>query len=95
LSNKQFGFRSKFATDMVLYEWINDILQAFNDKIPVGGVFCDLHKAFVCVNHNVLLSKLKFYGIVDTAHSLIKSYLNSRYQRVLINPLKMKCICFM
>jgi hypothetical protein len=50
----------------------------------VGGIFCDLHKAFVCFNHDVLLSKLKFCGIVDTAHSLIKSYLSNRYQGVLI-----------
>jgi hypothetical protein len=69
---------------MAAYELINDILQAFNDKIPVGGIFCDLRKAFHCVNHDVLLSKLKFYGTFDTAHSLIKSYLSNRYQRILI-----------
>jgi hypothetical protein len=60
------------------YELINDILQAFNDKIPVGGIFCDLHKALDCVNHDVLLSKLKC-GTVDNAHALIKSYLRNRY----------------
>jgi hypothetical protein len=37
------------------------------------------------VNHDVLLSKLEFYGINGGIVKLIKSYLNDRYQRTLIN----------
>jgi hypothetical protein len=51
----------------------------------VGGLFCDLQKAFDCVNHDILLSKLKLYGITDIANKLIESYLSNRYQRVVIN----------
>lgn len=39
---------------------------------------------FNCVNHETLISKLNFYGITGTANKLIKSYLSSRYQRVII-----------
>jgi hypothetical protein len=49
-----------------------------------GGIFCDLQKAFDCVNNNILLTKLEFYGIKRTSLKLIKSYLEGRYQRVIL-----------
>jgi len=48
-------------------------------------MFYDSEKAFYCVDNNILLSKLKFYGIVGKFYVLIKSYLKERYQRVLID----------
>jgi hypothetical protein len=63
LSN-QYGLRSDSSSELALYNLINEILKALDDKALVGGIFCDLNKAFDCVNHNILLHKLKFYGII-------------------------------
>ena len=55
------------------------------NRIIVGGLFCDLQKAFDCVNYDILLSKMKLYGITGVANKLMESYLRNRYQRVNIN----------
>jgi len=62
-----------------------NILTALNNKLIVGGIFCDFHKAFDCVNHGILLSKMEFYGISGKDNNLIKFYLQDRYKTVLVD----------
>jgi hypothetical protein len=63
LSEEQFGFRKGLSTDEAFYIFIDEISRALNDKMHVGGIFCDLAKAYYCVNHDILISKQNFYGI--------------------------------
>jgi len=60
------------------------ILEALNNRY-LGGTFCDLRKAFDCVEHKILLAKMYQYGITGKGLKLITSYLQDKNQRVIIS----------
>jgi Reverse transcriptase (RNA-dependent DNA polymerase). len=70
LCRKQYGFWMKQTTENVTYKLMNEILTALNNKLIVGGIFCDLEKAFNCVNHDKLISKLETYEITGIKNSI-------------------------
>jgi len=85
LATEQYGLRNNSSTEKASFKLINEILLALNNKLTVGGIFCDLEKAFDSVNHDILLSKCEFYGFRCKTNALLQSYLSERYQRLLIN----------
>jgi len=85
LNKHQYGFRSEKSTENASYVLLNEILTALNNKQMVGGIFNDLHKAFDCINHNMLLEKMKFYGVSGKFYNLIKSYLDGRFQKQVLS----------
>jgi hypothetical protein len=82
LDNNQYGFRPNSSTEKAFFKFVDEILKAINNKQYVGGICCDLHKAFDCVSHDIFMKKLDFYGTTGKFGALIKSYLTGRYQRV-------------
>ena len=62
-NTKQFGFRFKHSMEHALISSIETIKKYLDDGKIVCGVFIDLQKAFGTVNYEVLLEKLKHYGI--------------------------------
>jgi hypothetical protein len=77
-AQEQYGFRTHSSTEQAAFTLINSILTAMNNSQIVGGIFCDLQKAFICVNHKILLEKLEFYGDEGKFKTLIESYLTGR-----------------
>jgi hypothetical protein len=81
LAQEQYGFRTKSSTEVAKYNLGNNAMVALNVKLSVGGLFCDLSKAFDSVNHIVLLSILEFSGINGSIGKLIRSYLNDNMDK--------------
>jgi hypothetical protein len=79
LAKEQFGFIKNLTTEKATYELSDEIIGALDKKLLVGGIFCDLAKAFNCVNHDTLLLKLIWYEITGKANNWIRSYLVDRY----------------
>jgi hypothetical protein len=64
---------------------LNEILATMNSKKMVGRIFYDFHKVFDCINHAVLLEKMKFYGGTGKFYNLVKLYLDGRYQKAILS----------
>ena len=84
----QYGFREKYSTQLVALELIDRISQELDQGITPINVHLDLSKAFDTLDHNILLSKLQFYGFTNLALKLSKNYLSDRKQFVQINNVK-------
>jgi hypothetical protein len=86
--NKQFGFTKGRNTTDAGIALMKHVYDAWEGKSDALGIFCDLSKAFDCVEHETLLGKLKYYGVSIDSIRLIRSYLSDRKQIVVINKAK-------
>ena len=77
-SETQFGFRSNRSTELAVLHLIAKIMPAFEEKGYSFAVFLDLSKAFDTVNYNILIRKLKCYGVRGRVLELVESYLSNR-----------------
>lgn len=82
LCPQQFGFRKKLSTSDALFSFLSTLYERCDLRETVGGVFCDLSRAFETVPFCTLLQKLQFYGIRGLALNFFSTYLRGRKQRV-------------
>lgn len=81
----QFGFRKHKSTENAILSVVTTIIDGFESGGYVGGLFCDLSKAFDCVSHEHLLKKVAKYGFCGDSVRLLESYLESRLQTCYYN----------
>lgn len=84
LNDNQHGFRGGKSTMSAMMAFQSNILECVErGECPVG-IFCDLSRAFDCVDHSILLKKLFGYGIRGAPHDWVSSFLKCRLQYVSI-----------
>ena len=85
LYSSQYGFRKKHSTEMAGLELTDRILKDIDNKDASLTIFMDLSKAFDTLDHQILLTKLKYYGVNDTPLKWFSNCLTGRQQYVEID----------
>ncbi len=85
LNPRQFGFQPKKSTNTAIANVLSTLINNINSDKHVAFILFDLKKAFDLINHDLLLNKLKHYGIRGIPHKWIKSFLSNRTQKVKCN----------
>ena len=80
--NSQYGFRKKHSTEHALIEFTDHIITSLDKNETPTSIFIDLTKAFDCLDHDILLHKLRHYGLDDKALKLCTHYLSNRKQYI-------------
>jgi hypothetical protein len=83
--NSQYGFRKKHSTEHAIIELTDRLITSLDRNNTPTSIFIDLTKAFDCIDHDILLTKLKHYNIQNKAHDLCRHYLSNRQQYITLN----------
>jgi Reverse transcriptase (RNA-dependent DNA polymerase) len=83
----QFGFINRSSTLSACSQLVYDVQIHRDSGEFVSCVFVDLRKAFDCVDHTILLDKLKHVGVGDGNYEIFASYLSGRRQFIEMNNL--------
>jgi hypothetical protein len=62
LVTERYGFRIDISTEDAAFRLTDSVFKYVNQRLHVGGIFCDLVKVFYCMNNEIYLGKLHFYG---------------------------------
>ena len=78
----KLSLRLSHSCQTALIKLINDWLSHIDKGNIVGAIFFDLKKAFLVVDHEMLLQKLALYGVRGISLRWFESYLSNRSQCV-------------
>ena len=79
------GFRKGFNSQHCLIFMLEKLRKVIDEGLYTGILLTDLSKAFDCLSHDLLVSKLNAYGFSKNALKFISNYLTGKIQRTRIN----------
>lgn len=82
ISLKQHGFMKNRSPHTNLLNFYHMLYKQLDAKLPIDVITIDMTKAFDKVNHSLLLSKLKAYGVSPKFLNLLNGFLVGRRQRM-------------
>ena len=88
LDDRQHGFLPNKSCTTQMIPFASELSLCLNNSSRMDIIYFDFAKAFDSVNHDIILQKLKNYGIDGLLLQFIKSYLEGRSQRVVIGGSK-------
>lgn len=88
LDSAQHGFLSKRSTVTQLLLCVNDWTKIVDNGYELDVVYLDIAKAFDSVSHQLLLTKLKNYGVTGKTLAWLEQYLTDRKQYVQLGQMQ-------
>ena len=85
IMDNQYGFRANSNTNLAILDFTEFVRYHVDCGQIVAGIFLDIAKAFDCVDHSVLISKLNKIGICNNALKLFANYLSNRSQYIQVD----------
>ena len=80
LSHILCDFRKADSTQHTLFKLLQSWQKELDNRGFVGTILKDLSKAYDCIPYELLIAKLKFYGIENRSLQLLLDYITNRKQ---------------
>ncbi|XP_054282592.1 uncharacterized protein LOC128999877 [Macrosteles quadrilineatus] len=80
LTERQHGFVKGKSTTTALIDFVESVIDDIDSGNNVVGIFVDMIKAFDCLRHDLIISKLSSLGVCGTALGWFTQYLKGRTQ---------------
>ena len=85
VQNKFSKYQTSFRKNHNMQNSLLRMIESWKVRLKVGVIIRNLSEAFDNLNHELLLTKIKAYGLDSNSVTFMKSYLTNRLQRCKIN----------
>lgn len=85
IHKNQFGYVKSSNTELAVIHILDRVYSSIDNRKSTALTCLDLSKAFDCVQHDIILNKLRKTQLSQSFMDLLKSYFNERSQTVRLN----------